>query len=92
MAFGLRRPGYTSRIFSAWRESDRADVSVAWVKRLCAALEPFSGGAMHVNYLTVGAGEAGVRAAYGSNYERLVALKEQVRTHRLLQLEPQYQT
>jgi hypothetical protein len=75
MAFALRRPGYTTRIFSAWRESNLADVSVAWVKRLCAALEPFSGGAAYVNYLTVGAGDAGVRAAYGRNYERLIALK-----------------
>jgi hypothetical protein len=28
-----------------------------------------------VNYLTSGAGEAGLRAAYGSNYERLGAIK-----------------
>ncbi|MGO9452747.1 MAG: BBE domain-containing protein [Candidatus Binataceae bacterium] len=29
-----------------------------------------------MNYLTGGAGDAGVRAAYGANYDRLVALKK----------------
>ena len=74
-AFGLRRPGYSTRILSAWREPNQADISVAWVKRLSAALKPFAGGAMYLNYLTEGAGDAGVRDAYGSNYERLAALK-----------------
>jgi FAD/FMN-containing dehydrogenase len=74
-AFGLRRPGYSTRILSAWRAPNQAEGSVAWVKRLNAALKPFAGGAMYLNYLTIGAGDAGVRAAYGSNYERLAALK-----------------
>jgi hypothetical protein len=74
-AFGFRRPGYSTRIFSAWREPNRAEGSVAWVKRLSAALKPFAGGAMYLNYLTEGAGDAGVRDAYGSNYVRLAALK-----------------
>jgi Berberine and berberine like len=74
-AFGLRRPGYSTRILSAWQEPNQADVSVAWVKRLSAALKPFAGGGMYLNYLTEGAGDAGVRDAYGSNYERLAALK-----------------
>jgi hypothetical protein len=74
-AFPLRRPGYTTRIFAGWTEPREMDASVAWVKRLNAALEPFSGGALYVNYLTGTEGPAGVRAAYGENYDRLVALK-----------------
>jgi hypothetical protein len=74
-AFALRRSGYTSRIFSAWRDPGEADASGAWVKQLSAALKPFGGGALYTNYLTEAAGEAGVRAAYGSNYARLAALK-----------------
>jgi FAD/FMN-containing dehydrogenase len=76
-AFGLRRPGYSTRILSAWREPNQAEVSVAWVKRLSAALRPFAGGAMYLNYLTESAGDAGVRDAYGSNYARLAALKSE---------------
>jgi hypothetical protein len=76
-AFGLRRPGYSTRILSAWREPNQAEGAVAWVKRLSAALRPFAGGAMYLNYLTEGAGDTGVRDAYGSNYERLAALKSE---------------
>src|SRR5262249_40671607 len=36
-AFALRQPGYTWRIFSAWRDSNQADVSIKWVKDLSAA-------------------------------------------------------
>ena len=46
-AFGLRRPGYSTRILSAWREPNQAEGAVAGVKRLSAALRPFAGGAMY---------------------------------------------
>jgi len=74
-AFALRRPGYSSRILSAWREPKQADVSAEWVQRLNCALKPFAGGAIYLNYLTSAAGDAGVRAAYGTNYDRLAELK-----------------
>jgi len=75
MAFGLRRRGYTFRVFAAWRDASQTDASVEWVNSLTEALEYFSGGAAYVNYLTNGAGEAGIRAAYASNYERLATIK-----------------
>lgn len=37
--------------------------------------EPFAAGAMYLNYLTNAAGDAGVRTAYGTNYDRLAELK-----------------
>jgi hypothetical protein len=43
-AFALRCPGYCSRVFSAWREPAQADIATAWVNRVSAALEHFSGG------------------------------------------------
>ena len=48
--------------------------TIGWIA-LSAALKPFADGAMYLNYLTKGAGEESVRAAYGSNYPRLAALK-----------------
>jgi hypothetical protein len=74
-AFALRHPGYTSRIFSAWRDPNQADVSIKWVKDLAAALEPFGNSKLYLNYLTKGLGDRGVRTAYGRNYERLAVLK-----------------
>jgi hypothetical protein len=75
-AFVLRRRGYISRILSAWSQPTQADVSADWVQRLDSALKPFAGGTMYLNYLTTGAGDAGVRTAYGSNYDRLTVLKD----------------
>jgi hypothetical protein len=74
-AFALRRPGYSSRILSAWRGPKHAGLSAEWVQRLNCALKPFAGGAMYLNYLTSAAGDAGVRTAYGANYDRLAELK-----------------
>jgi len=74
-AFSLRRRGYTTRIFAGWTSPGEADRSAAWVKRLNTALARFSDGALYTNYLTGVEGDAGVRAAYGTNYDRLVALK-----------------
>jgi hypothetical protein len=74
-AFALRRPGYCRRVFAAWREPAQAEVATAWVKRVSAALEAFSGGAAYLNYLTQRDSAQGVRASYGSNLERLASLK-----------------
>ena len=74
-AFALRRPGYCSRVFSAWREPAQADIATAWVNRVSAALEHFSGGAAYLNYLTHRGSDKGVKAAYGSNLERVTSLK-----------------
>jgi len=73
-AFALRRSGFSTRFFSAWRGSHNAETSVTWVNGLHAAMEPFSGGAMYLNYLSKRDDEA-TRTAYGSNYQRLVDLK-----------------
>jgi len=45
-----------------------------WVNDASAALRPWSSTGTYVNYLSSDRGE-GVRAAYGDNYPRLVALK-----------------
>jgi hypothetical protein len=74
VAFALRKPGYSTRVFSAWREPGQADLSIDWVRRLTAALKPLAGGAMYLNYLTDPSGSA-VEASYGNNFARLVALK-----------------
>jgi hypothetical protein len=56
-AFPLRRPGYTIRIFAALQEPSEIEALVPWVEGLRAALEPFSGDALYVNYLTEDAGQ-----------------------------------
>ncbi|MBI3302534.1 MAG: FAD-binding oxidoreductase [Deltaproteobacteria bacterium] len=74
-AFSLREVGgYNFWIASAWQESAEADSAIGWVDRFWEALQPFSGGRIYVNYLS-DEGEERVKAAYGTNYARLVALK-----------------
>ena len=48
---------------------------MAWVKGLNSALKPYADGKMYLNYIT-DQGDAGVRAAFGVNYPRLVKLKQ----------------
>jgi hypothetical protein len=74
-AFCLRRPGYNTRVFAGWREPSQADTCTSWVNRFAGELQRFSNNTMYVNYLTENQGEAGVRTAYGSNFERLLAIK-----------------
>jgi FAD/FMN-containing dehydrogenase len=50
------------------------DKIIAWTKSYYDALHPFSAGGAYVNFL-MDEGEERVKATYGTNYERLVAIK-----------------
>ena len=72
-AVSLRHPGYEFEMWSIWENPADADASIAWVRGLWDSLQPFTDGRVYVNHL-LEEGER-VKAAYGDNYERLVALK-----------------
>ncbi len=73
-AFPLREPGYDLWIDSYWQQPPEAESSVEWANAYWSALRPFTTGAVYVNNLS-DEGEARAQAAYGVNYDRLVALK-----------------
>ena len=53
-----------------------SDQNIAWTREVWADMKRFSSGGLYLNF--PGQGEEGedlVKAAYGPNYERLVALK-----------------
>ena len=76
-AFNLRDDGGCTYYFgTSLAEPAQANTAMAWVNRSWEALQPFSGGRNYLNYLSV-PDEAGVKSAYGANYLRLVALKNQ---------------
>jgi FAD/FMN-containing dehydrogenase len=52
-----------------------ADRFRQWVRDAGARLRPFSTGATYVNFQTADEGDERVRAAYGTNYDRLVEAK-----------------
>jgi len=48
---------------------------ISWTKSYYDALHPYSAGGAYVNFLMGDEGEGRVRATYGDNYQRLVAIK-----------------
>jgi hypothetical protein len=72
-AFALREESYVISVLAAW-DGGEAQRHVAWVRACCRALSPFASSGVYVNFLG-NEGVEPVRAAYGGNYERLVALK-----------------
>lgn len=53
------------------------DKIISWTKSYYDALHPYSAGGAYVNFLMGDEGADRVKATYGDNYERLVAIKKQ---------------
>lgn len=73
-AFPHRDAAYDVVIMPMWTEVAESAHHMQWANELWDALEPSSSGDVYVNYLS-NEGEARIKAAYGNNYEQLVALK-----------------
>jgi FAD binding domain/Berberine and berberine like len=73
-AFPHRQHPYNFSIFSIWPDPTHSAEMMAWTRQSWDALRPFMASGAYVNYLEE-EGDPAARAAYGVNYERLVALK-----------------
>jgi FAD/FMN-containing dehydrogenase len=73
-AFRHREAQYDFLPTAIWSDPAESEANVAWVRGLWEAMKPFATGGEYMNNLGE-EGEDRVRAAYGANYERLVALK-----------------
>jgi FAD/FMN-containing dehydrogenase len=76
-AFALRNEQYDLAIVSAWDggEVDQAKRHLQWTRTFWEAMEPMAMKGLYVYFIN-DEGEERIRAAYGTNYERLVALKK----------------
>ena len=72
-AFAQRGESYVICMVAAW-DGGEASQHMAWTHACWKALELYATSGVYVNFLGQ-EGEGRVRAAYGVNYERLVALK-----------------
>jgi hypothetical protein len=73
-AFAHRQDQWDCLILSQWDHAEDDDTNIRWTREFHHALAPSLERAVYVNDL--GADETDrVRAAYGANYERLVAIK-----------------
>jgi FAD/FMN-containing dehydrogenase len=59
---------------SKWTDPSADEANIAWARDMYAAMQPFALDGVYVNNLG-DEGEDRVKAAYGPNYDRLVALK-----------------
>jgi FAD/FMN-containing dehydrogenase len=73
-AFAHRGATFDFTAVAKWRDPAQDERYIAWAHDFYAAMRPHLSGGVYVNYLG-GEGAERVRAAYGANYEQLVALK-----------------
>jgi FAD/FMN-containing dehydrogenase len=73
-AFANRYEQHDCLIVSSWTDPAESEKNIEWARQFWEAMQPFSERSVYVNNLGE-EGEERVRAAYGPNYERLVALK-----------------
>jgi FAD/FMN-containing dehydrogenase len=73
-AYACRDAEFDCFPIAIWDDPARDEENIGWVREVWATMQPYSSGAVYVNNL----GDEGhdrVRAAYGSNYQRLIELK-----------------
>jgi FAD/FMN-containing dehydrogenase len=75
-AFGDRSAPFLLNIIASTFTADGYDSAVAWAQELHTAMTPSLTGGSYINFLSA-EGDERVRAAYGANYDRLVALKDE---------------
>ena len=75
-AYGKRDAPYLVTAEATWIDPAENDANISWARALVKSMEPFSRGGLYLNFAGFGEEkEAMLRDAYGSNYDRLVALK-----------------
>jgi FAD/FMN-containing dehydrogenase len=73
-AYTHRDAQFVLNVHGRWSDPAKDAQCINWARELFQAAAPFATGGVYVNFLTEEE-QGRVRAAYGDNYERLVALK-----------------
>lgn len=73
-AFAQRQAEYDIGFMAQWTDPAEDTAHVAWARDAWDAMQPFSSGGFLLNFLSEESHDV-VRAAFGSNYERLAELK-----------------
>ena len=74
-AFPHRQYSYNFMAWSNWENPADSEKNIQWTRECCEAMRPFLATGSYLNYVS-DEGEAVARAAYGVNYDRLMALKK----------------
>ena len=74
MAYPHRNARFVLNVHTRWGDVGQDDACIGWARRFFDATAPHATGGVYVNFLTADEQDR-VRAAYGSNYNRLASLK-----------------
>ena len=75
-AYRRRDAHYLFTAESSWEDPADTDSNIQWARDAIAAMQPYSKGGLYLNFAGFGEEqETLVRAGYGTNYDRLAALK-----------------
>lgn len=76
-AFGLREAQWDINAVSQWEDGAGSAGHIAWTRALWGRMEPYLQGSAYLNHLGMDDQPEKVRASYGPNYDRLLAIKRQ---------------
>jgi hypothetical protein len=81
-AFGHRDVLCECAGISSWLNPAADGANIQWTRELAEVMRPFTTGSDYVNQIgpETDEGSERIKAAYGANYERLVAVKNKVRS------------
>jgi FAD/FMN-containing dehydrogenase len=74
-AAGNRDARLVLNVAGGWDDAAADGVNLEWVRAAWQGLRRFSTGGVYINFQPADEGEERIRAAYGSNYERLAEVK-----------------
>jgi FAD/FMN-containing dehydrogenase len=74
-AYSHRDAQFVLNVHGRWADPAKDEACIGWARKVFQATAPFATGGVYVNFLTQEE-QGRVPAAYGGNYERLVALKQ----------------
>ncbi len=81
-AWAYRHATWSMVVLGADPDADNAEKLTHWAKEYWQALHPYGAGGGYVNFM-MDEGSDGVKATYGDNYPRLVAIKTKYDPHNL---------
>lgn len=85
-AFAHRAANFNILILGQWREAADDARHMQWTRDCWQAITPWTSSAVYMNALSAGEDPQAVRAAYGTNYARLAALKTQLDPQNLFRM------
>jgi hypothetical protein len=85
-AAGNRDAAAVLNITGSWESADDDAANVEWARAAWRDMRRFSTGGTYINFQTEDEGADRVRAAYGKNWDRLVAIKAQWDPHNVFRI------